>query len=64
MNININLNLTEVPLNEALERVEKEVYGYAIQSAKFNQSQGAKLLGVSRGTFRTKLMQYFPGVYI
>ncbi len=60
----INLNLVEVPLNEVMERVEKEVYKHAMEAAKFNQSAAAKLLGVSRGTLRTKLNEYHKGVYL
>lgn len=62
--MNININLVEVPLSEALQRVEAEVYKYAMEAARYNQSRAAQLLGVSRGTLRTKLAQYYPGVYL
>ena len=60
----ININLTEVPLGEALIRVEREVYRFAMEAARWNQSRAARTLGVSRGTMRTKLGEYFPGVYL
>lgn len=60
----INISLVEVPLEEALAKVEAEVYKFAMEAAKFNQSKAAKLLKVSRGTLRTKLNTYHPGVYL
>ncbi len=59
----ISLNLQEVPLIEALDRVEREIYKYAIEHTKYNQSKAAVLIGVSRGTLRYKLAEFFPNVY-
>lgn len=60
----VNLNATDVDLKNVLELVEKEVYKQAMEMCKYNQSKAAKELGVSRNTFRTKLKQHFPNVYI
>jgi DNA-binding protein Fis len=59
----INLNLNEIPLADALARTEQQIYKFAIEHAKFNQSKAALLIGVSRGTMRYKLQEFFPGVY-
>lgn len=61
---NITMTFNEVPLNKALEMAEKEVYRFGMQLARYNQSKAAKLIGVSRGTLRTKLDLYFPGEYL
>lgn len=50
-------------LNSLLEESEKRVYAIAIERCKRNQSTCAKALGVSRGTLRTKLRQYFGNEY-
>jgi len=63
-NVTINLTLEEVSLKEVFEKVEIEVYKFAIEQAKFNQSRAANMLGVSRGTLRKKLAQYFPVKYL
>ncbi len=60
---NINIHLSNVPLNEALTTVEKDVYKHAMEAAKFNKSRAAKLIGVSRGTMYHKLREFFRGVY-
>jgi Fis family transcriptional regulator len=62
--ITISLELKDVIIHEALERVEKELYKFAMENSQYNQSKAAKLLNVSRGTLRTKLDQYFPGVFL
>ncbi len=59
----ININLEQVPLDEAMERVERELYKHAMEAAKFNKSRAAALLGVSRGSFHHKLRLFYPGVY-
>lgn len=43
---------------EALHTAEKEVYLKAYQYSGYNQAATAKLVGVSRGTARTKLKEY------
>jgi len=60
----VTLALTDVPLKEALERAEKELFLFAMKSARYNQSKAAALIGVSRQTLRTKLDKYYPGEYI
>lgn len=42
-----------------LEEVEAAMYEAAMKFTKGNQVQAAKVLGVARGTLRTKLKQYF-----
>lgn len=64
MTILVNISLAEVPLDEALARVEAQLYKHAMEVAKFNQSKAARLLKVSRGTLRVKLKEHHPGVYI
>lgn len=44
---------------EALEEAERYIYMSAFHSTKYNQSKAAIALGVSRGTFRTKLNKYW-----
>lgn len=61
---NINLTMTDVPLELALIKAEAEIYKFAIEQSRFNQSRAASALGVSRGTLRTKLNLYFPNVYM
>lgn len=42
-----------------IEEVEAAMYESAMKFTKGNQVQAAKVLGVARGTLRTKLKQYF-----
>ncbi len=42
-----------------IEEVEAAMYEAAMKFTKGNQVQAAKVLGVARGTLRTKLKQYF-----
>jgi DNA-binding protein Fis len=42
----------------AIKLVEKEVYLTAYKDSRYNQVKAAKALGVSRGTFRTRLAEY------
>lgn len=46
-----------------LEQIEAPLLDAVMQKAKYNQSRAAKILGLSRGTLRTKLNIYFPGKY-
>ena len=43
---------------QALEHAEREIFLRAYHHAKYNQVVTAKLLGVSRGTLRTRLKQW------
>ncbi len=42
-----------------LEEVESAMYEAAMKQTKGNQVKAAKVLGISRGTLRSKLNQYF-----
>lgn len=47
-----------------LELAEKEIILIAMKTNKYNQSKAATNLGVSRGTLRTKLKQYFGEEFV
>lgn len=47
-----------------LEEVEAAVYESAMRFTHGNQSLAARLLGVSRGTLRTKLVHYFGTTHV
>jgi len=47
-----------------LEEVESAAYEAVMRLTKGNQSRGAILMGVSRGTLRTKLEHYFGTTHI
>lgn len=51
-------------VSEGLERLEKAYIEHVFKSAKYNQSETARLLAVSRGTLRTKLRLYFGDEYL
>jgi Fis family transcriptional regulator len=46
-----------------LEQVEPPLLEATMEKAKYNQVRAAKILGVSRGTLRKKLKQYFDDKY-
>lgn len=46
-----------------LEQVEPPLLKAVIEYCRYNQSKAANLLGISRGTCRTKLMKYFNDQY-
>ena len=46
------------------EEVETSLYKTVMQHTKGNQSEAARILGVSRGTLRTKLAEYFGTTHI
>jgi Fis family transcriptional regulator len=46
------------------EEVETALYETVMKYTKGNQSEAARLLGVSRGTLRTKLAEYFGTTHI
>lgn len=64
MNINHNINLNEVDSKQALNIAEAQVIQHVHEKSRYNQSRTARELGISRGTLRTKLNEYFPGRYI
>ena len=50
--------------NLVLEEVESALYEAIMKFTKGNQSRAAILLGVSRGTLRTKLKYYFNTTHV
>ena len=46
-----------------LEQVEQPLFQATIEHCKYNQSKAAEVLGLSRGTLRTKLKKYFDDKY-
>lgn len=46
------------------EEVESAMYEGIMKHTKGNQSKAAKMLGVSRGTLRTKLIQHFKTTHV
>lgn len=59
----IEVNVLQLDTS-TLAAAEASVLEAAIKSTRFNQLKAAKLLGISRGSLRTKLNQYFPGQYV
>lgn len=49
--------------NMLLEQVEPPLLKAVMERCRYNQSKGADLLGISRGTFRAKLIKYFGEQY-
>ena len=47
-----------------LEEVETPLFRAVMEHCKYNQSRAATMLGVSRGTLRTKLRNYFDDKYV
>ena len=50
--------------NIVLEEVEAAVYEAVMYFTRGNQSRAARIMGVSRGTLRTKLKQYFSTTHV
>lgn len=55
-----DLNLYEL----VLEEVEAPLFRTVMELSRYNQSRAARVLGVSRGTLRTKLKHYFDDEFI
>ena len=55
-----NLNLYEL----VMEAVEAPLFRTVMETTRYNQSRAARVLGVSRGTLRTKLKHYFDDEFI
>ena len=55
-----NLNLHQL----ILEIVEAPLFRTVMEMTRYNQSKAARVLGVSRGTLRTKLKRYFDDEFI
>lgn len=47
-----------------LEEVEMPLFRAVMEHCKYNQSRAALMLGISRGTLRTKLRRYFDDKYV
>lgn len=60
------LVMMEVTSNPStmLAHAEAQIIEHVLKKNRYNQSKTAKLLGVSRGTLRTKLQQYFGDEYV
>ncbi len=50
--------------NNVLKLVETALYEAVMRYTRGNQSRAARLLGVSRGTLRTKLKEYFGTTHV
>ncbi len=50
--------------NLMLEVIEKPMLRTVMEMMRYNQSKAAKALGISRGTLRTKLKEYFDDEFI
>ena len=59
-NKEINLNLYQL----IVEEVEAPLFRTVMELTRYNQSKAARVLGVSRGTLRTKLKRYFDDEFI
>lgn len=46
-----------------LEQVEPVLFKTVVEHCRYNQSRAAAILGLSRGTCRKKLIQYFDNQY-
>lgn len=47
-----------------LEEIETPLFKAVMEHCKYNQSRAAVMLGISRGTLRTKLRRYFDDKYV
>ncbi|MBA4696588.1 MAG: Fis family transcriptional regulator [Legionella sp.] len=47
-----------------LEEIEIPLFRAVMEHCKYNQSRAALMLGISRGTLRTKLRHYFDDKYV
>ncbi len=59
-NKSINLNLYQL----IIEEIEAPLFRTVMELTRYNQSKAARVLGVSRGTLRTKLKRYFDDEFI
>ena len=56
--------MTIKTLKEVLEPVEAQHIRQVLEACRYNQSSAAAYLGISRGSFRQKLIKYFGDKYI
>lgn len=47
-----------------MEEVETPLFKAVMEYCKYNQSRAALMLGISRGTLRTKLRKHFDDQYV
>lgn len=47
-----------------VEEIEAPLFRSVMELTRYNQSKAARVLGVSRGTLRTKLKHYFDDEFI
>ena len=47
-----------------IEEVDIPLFKAVMEHCKYNQSRAALMLGISRGTLRTKLRRYFDDKYV
>jgi Fis family transcriptional regulator len=59
-NKSANLNLYQL----IVEEIEAPLFRTVMEMTRYNQSKAARVLGVSRGTLRTKLKRYFDDEFI
>jgi Fis family transcriptional regulator len=59
-NKDTNLNLYQL----IIEEIEGPLFRTVMEMTRYNQSKAARVLGVSRGTLRTKLKRYFDDEFI
>ena len=55
--------LLDAPYQINLAELEKQSLRHIMRSTKYNQSKAANKMGISRGTLRTKLKEYFGTEY-
>ncbi len=59
-NKDADLNLYQL----VIEEIEAPLFRSVMELTRYNQSRAARVLGVSRGTLRTKLKHYFDDEFI
>lgn len=58
-------NIDELNLYQLIvEEIEAPLFRSVMELTRYNQSKAARVLGVSRGTLRTKLKHYFDDEFI
>lgn len=58
-------NIDDLELYQLIiEEVEAPLFRSVMELTRYNQSKAARVLGVSRGTLRTKLKHYFGDEFI
>lgn len=51
-------------LSTAFKKAERAIVLEALKAGRYKQSRAAELLGISRGTMRTKLIEHFGYTYV